>query len=327
MNSSVAMRSEPPRHRPRKRFGQHFLSDVWAQKVVQAINPQPGDVFLEIGPGAGAITLPLAATGAPILAVEIDRDLVAALAARVPPNVTLLTGDFLRTEVMNFLAGLSPVRPPVGVASSISTARGAPPPLARPAALEDSLSSAGLSMPRGASPPTTKRVRVVGNVPYNLSSAILFRLIELYRRDGVFADATVMLQREVADRLVAKPGTKAYGVLSISAQIHTTMTRLLELPPGAFRPAPKVHSAVARIVFHPPAVRLVDEPLFDRMIRTMFSARRKTLSNALKPFDQTAPAVLALCGIDGRRRPETLQLAELARLAELFASAKRPLML
>ena len=300
-DSSVAMRSEPPRHRPRRRFGQHFLSDVWAQKVVQAINPQPGDVFLEIGPGAGAITLPLAATGAPILAVEIDRDLVAALAARVPPNVTLLTGDFLRTEVMNFLSGLSPVRPPV-VGGRIAPAG-------------------------GASPPTTKRVRVVGNVPYNLSSAILFRLIELYRRDGVFADATLMLQREVADRLVAKPGTKAYGVLGISAQIHTTMTRLLELPPGAFRPAPKVHSAVVRMVFHPPAVRLVDEPLFDRMIRAMFSARRKTLSNALKPFDQTAPVVMALCGIDGRRRPETLQLTDLARLAELFASAKRPLML
>jgi 16S rRNA (adenine1518-N6/adenine1519-N6)-dimethyltransferase len=285
------MRPAPPAHRPRKRFGQHFLSDLWAQKVVQAIDPQPGDVFLEIGPGSGAITLPLASMGMPVLAVEIDRDLVGALASRIPSNVTLLTGDFLSTEVMTYLSGLSPLRPPAMAAS-----------------------------PR-------KKIRVVGNVPYNLSSAILFRLIELYRRDGVFADATIMLQREVADRLVAKPGTKAYGVLSISAQVHTTTMRVLDLPPGAFRPPPKVRSTVVRMEFHLPAVRLVDEQLFDRMIRVMFSARRKTLSNALKPFDATAPAVLALAGIDSRRRPETLQLAELARLVELFASVRRPPML
>ena len=285
------MTRDRPIHQPRKRFGQHFLSDVWARKVVTAIGPEPGDVFLEIGPGPGAITLPLAATGAPVLAVEVDRDLVAALATRVPPNVTLLAGDFLRVEVMTFLSGLSPLRPP------------------------------------GQAAAPARRIRVVGNVPYNLSSPILFRLIDLYRRDGVFADATIMLQREVADRLVAKPGTKAYGVLSISAQMHTTITRLLDLPPGAFRPAPRVHSTVVRMAFHPPSVRLVDEALFDRMLRMMFSARRKTLSNALKPFDATTPAVLALAGIDGRRRPETLQLSELARLVEIFASIRRTDML
>ena len=275
--------------RRRKRFGQHFLSPAWTQKVIAAIAPAPGDVFLEIGPGRGALTLPLAATGVPILAVEIDRDLVAALAPRVPPNVTLLIGDFLKTDVMPFLSGLEPQRPP------------------------------------GAAPnQPARRFRVAGNVPYNLSTPIIFRLIDLQRRHRLFTDATIMLQREVADRLLARPGTKAYGVLSVSAQMHTRITRLLDLPPGAFRPAPKVRSSVVRLEFGPPAARVSDEALFDRLLRALFSARRKTLANALKQFDPTAPAVLALAKLDGRRRPETLQVTEIARLAELFASVRRP---
>ena len=95
------------RHRPRKRFGQHFLQAQWAEKVVKAIAPAPGDVFLEIGPGPGALTFPLARSGAPILAVEIDRDLVADLARRVPPNVTVVSGDVLQTDVIPFLTGLA----------------------------------------------------------------------------------------------------------------------------------------------------------------------------------------------------------------------------
>jgi 16S rRNA (adenine1518-N6/adenine1519-N6)-dimethyltransferase len=273
----------------RKRFGQHFLAPEWAQKVVRAIAPEPGDVFLEIGPGAGALTLPLAATGAPILAIEIDRDLAAALAARVPGNVTLMTADFLKTDVLPFLAGLEPQRPP-----------------------ERTLQN----QPR--------RLRAVGNLPYNLSSPIMFRLIDLHRRHGVLSDAILMVQREVADRLTARPGTKAYGVLTVSAQMHARLHRLLDLPPGAFRPVPRVHSSVVRMEFGPPAARVVDEALFDRLVRALFGARRKVLANALKQFDPRGPEVLARSGLDGRRRPETLQVTELARLAELLAVLKRP---
>lgn len=271
--------------RSRKRFGQHFLAPEWANKVVRAIGAQPGDVFLEIGPGTGALTVPLAASGAPILAVEIDRDLAAGLAKRIPGNVTVLTADFLDTDVLPFLAGLEPQRPP-----------------------------------QQAAPSRTRRFRVVGNLPYNLSTPIIFRLIDLYRRDGLLADATLMLQREVADRLVARPGTKAYGVLSVAVQLHTRIVRLLDLPPGAFRPAPKVRSAVVRLEFGRPTARVVDEPLFDRLVRGLFSARRKMLANALKQFDPRGPEVLAQSGLDGRRRPETLEVAEFARLAELFAA-------
>ena len=278
------------RHRARKRFGQHFLVDAWARKVVDAIAPAPGDVFLEVGPGKGAITLPLAQTGAPILAVEIDRDLSRELAARVPANVTLLTGDILQQDVLGFLTGLEPQRPP------------------------------GWSGPAGA----PRRYRAVGNLPYYLSTPILFRLLEIHRRHGFFADATLMLQREVADRLAARPGTKAYGVLTIMIAMYARVERLLQLPPGAFVPPPNVRSTVVRLAFGPAAVKVSDEALFERLVRALFTTRRKTLANGLKAFDPTGAAVLALSDLDPRRRPETLSLSELARLTDLLAAVRRP---
>lgn len=250
----------------------------------------PGDVFLEIGPGTGALTFPLAATGVPILAVEIDRDLAAGLARQAPSNVTIMSGDILKTDFMPVLSGLAPQATP---------------------------ESAGRPAP-------ARRVRIVGNLPYYIASPILFHLLDMYRQHAFFSDATMMLQREVADRLVARPGSKDYGVLTIMMGIRAQVSRLLDLPPGAFTPPPKVRSSVVQLTFGAMQVRLPDEALFERMVKAMFGQRRKTLANALKSFDATAPAVLALAGLDGRRRPETLQLIEMARLAELFASVRRP---
>jgi 16S rRNA (adenine1518-N6/adenine1519-N6)-dimethyltransferase len=254
--------------------------------VVNTIDVQPQDVLLEIGPGAGAITLPLAQTGAPILAVEIDRDLAADLAGKVPPNVSLITADFLKTDVLSYLTALQPNRPP-GFPADIP-----------------------------------RRFRVIGNLPYNISSPILFRLIELSRAHGLFADATLMVQREVADRLVAKAGKKDYGVLSIFAQIHADIDRRLDVPPTAFSPPPKVRSSVIRMTFRRSPVRIVDDALFERIVKGAFMQRRKTVANALKSLEPTAPAVLALAGIDGKRRPETLTLEDFARLTEFFARLK-----
>jgi 16S rRNA (adenine1518-N6/adenine1519-N6)-dimethyltransferase len=168
-------------------------------------------------------------------------------------------------------------------------------------------------------------VRVAGNLPYNVSSPILFKLLAAHRAGGRLIDATLMLQREVAERLHAAPGGRDYGVLSIVTQLHADVRRLLTLPPGAFRPAPKVHSAVVSLTFRAPAVRLTDEPLFETMVRSMFTQRRKMLSNALSRFGDdrgvSAATALSRAGIDPRRRPETLQLEELARLAELFVGS------
>jgi 16S rRNA (adenine1518-N6/adenine1519-N6)-dimethyltransferase len=137
-------------------------------------------------------------------------------------------------------------------------------------------------------------------------------------------DATLMVQREAAERIQAKPGGGDYGVLAILVQLHADVRRALNLPPGAFRPPPRVHSAVVALSFRAPRVAFRDQEIFTGMVRSMFTHRRKTLANALRPFADTrradAAQVLRAAEIDPRRRPETLQLEELARLADLFAA-------
>jgi 16S rRNA (adenine1518-N6/adenine1519-N6)-dimethyltransferase len=271
-----------------KKYGQHFLEPQWADKLVAAIDPRPGDRFLEIGPGPGALTLRLAPHVAHLTAVEIDRVMVAALRPRLPENVTLVEEDFLGVD----LAALGP----------------------------------------GA-------LRVAGNLPYNVSSPILFKLLD-WASSGIrqktaasfsgkqaaplLRDAMLMVQREVAERIAAGPGGADYGVLAILVQLHADVRRVLTLPPGAFRPPPKVHSAVVALTFRAPKVPVRDEAVFTDMVRSMFTQRRKTLANALRPFAETRAAgatdALAAAGVDPRRRPETLQLEELARLADFFAT-------
>jgi 16S rRNA (adenine1518-N6/adenine1519-N6)-dimethyltransferase len=174
-------------------------------------------------------------------------------------------------------------------------------------------------------------LRVAGNLPYNAASPILFKLLGA-RRDGVaLTDATLMVQREVADRIEGQPGTKAYGTLSIFVQLRADVQRLMTLPPGAFRPVPKVHSAVLRFEFREPRVQMTDEPTFEALVRSIFTQRRKTLSNALRRFAAERGLdprlAIARAALDGTRRPEALQLTELARLADVFTSrVSRPVL-
>ena len=261
----------------RKRFGQHFLEPAWVTKLVAAIAPTAADRFIEIGPGRGAITEPLAARVEAVVAVEVDRDLAQQLAARGLPNLTVINADVLTIDLASIAAGL-------------------PAP-----------------------------IRVAGNLPYNISSPILFRLLAA-SISARFQDATLMLQKEVADRLVANPGTSEYGVLTLSTKIRADVTPLLSLPPGAFRPAPQVRSTVIRLDFRPPPTGVTNPELTVEIIRSVFTQRRKTLSNALAPFAtsraRTAREALAAAGIDPMRRPETLELAEFARLAAVFAKTR-----
>jgi len=285
--------------RARKRFGQHFLEPVWAAKLVELISPRPDQTFLEIGPGTGALTRPLARSGARILAIEIDRDLAARLARELPPNVTVVTGDFLEADLLPVLLGLLPQQP------ARQAAAGGPASFAPPA----------------------PAVRVVGNLPYNVSSPMLFRLLALQQERSIFADATLMVQQEVADRIAAKAGSREFGPLAIFTQLDAEVTRLLALPPGAFRPVPKVRSAVVRLRFRPQEVAIPDPELFSTMVRRLFMGRRKTVLNAVRSYaaglGASPEAGLAIAGIAAARRPETLQLSELARLAAFFASARR----
>lgn len=263
----------------RRRFGQHFLEPAWVRKLVELIDAQPSDAFLEIGAGRGALTLPLAQRLDRLVAVEIDRDLVADLSRRLPANVHLLNTNVLDTDLKALLDGEFP----------------------------------------GAS-----RVRVAGNLPYNVAVPILLKLLRLRRDMDRLSDAIVMLQQEMADRILAEPGTKDYGVLTILLRIRATATRLLSLPPGAFRPSPKVMSALIRLEFHPPSVALKDERGFEKLVRNLFTKRRKTVLNALKtvtdPLGLSAADTLAKLGLDSRRRPETLEVTELAALADFLAA-------
>lgn len=268
-------------NRPRKRFAQHFLESAWVKKLVDVAAIGPDDAVLEIGPGRGAITRPLAEKARQLLAIEVDRDLAADLAAAHIPNVSVVTSDILDVD-------LTPV----------------------------------ITEWLGAPPGPSNQIRIVGNLPYNISSPILFTLLDLAAKTGGVRDALLMLQKEVADRLVAKTGTGEYGVLTVQTAVHADVTKVLSLPPGAYRPPPKVHSAVVRLAFRPPTVEIRDHDVFVRMVRAMFTQRRKTSANALKAFGEQrgvdSAAALSSAGIDPRRRPETLQLAELARLSGEF---------
>lgn len=263
-----AARNLPP---ARKRFGQHFLEPAWVKKLIGAVAPQSDDTFLEIGPGRGALTVPLAERAGRVVAIEIDRDLAEALPSKVPPHVKVIEGDFLDADLEAVLGG------------------------------------------------ERRPVRVVGNLPYNVSSPILFKLLRAAGEGRLLSDATLMLQKEVADRLAAPPGSGDYGALAIQVAVTADVERLLTLPPGAFRPPPKVTSAVVQLRFRPPAVDVGDPAVFERIVRGVFLQRRKTIQNALKPvadsLGRTAADLLARAGIDPGRRPETLTVGELGALS------------
>jgi 16S rRNA (adenine1518-N6/adenine1519-N6)-dimethyltransferase len=259
------------RLRPRKRFGQHFLEPAWVVKLLDSLSPSPDDVFVEIGPGRGAMTVPLAEHVRRVVAVEIDRDLAAILEGRAAPNIAVVPADFLEVDVEELVEA------------------------------------------------EQKPVRVVGNLPYNVSSPILFKLLHAAREGLTLSDATLMLQKEVADRLSAQPGTREYGVLAIQVALFADVERVLTLPPGAFRPPPKVMSAVVRLRFRPALADVGSLETFERVVRGIFLQRRKRLLNALKPvaesFGRSAAEVLAATDVDGTKRPEELTLRDVAQLS------------
>ena len=250
--------------RPRKRFGQHFLHDPGVlQRILEAVNPASQDAVIEIGPGEGALTRPLLARLQRLTAIEIDRDLAAALAQAFPAErLTLVNADVLEHDFSCYPPGF----------------------------------------------------RVVGNLPYNISTPILFHLARYADR---VRDMHFMLQKEVVERMVARHSTPDYGRLSVMLQVRFAMTKLFNIGPGAFRPPPKVDSAVVRLVPLPekPAC---DEMALEKIVREAFSARRKTLRNAL-PLE---PADYARLGIDPQLRPENLAPPDYVRIAARLSLPK-----
>ena len=247
----------------RKRFGQHFLHDARIiERIVAAIDPQPGDALLEIGPGHGALTVPLLEAAGRLDAIEIDRDLAAELRARFGTRgLVLHESDALRFDV-----------------AALAAARG-------------------------------QRLRVIGNLPYNVSTPLLFHLLEA--RASII-DLHIMLQREVIERICAAPGSGDYGRLTVMLAPWVTAEHLFDVGPGAFRPVPQVWSAVARLSMRQTPAFAVDAR-YARVVSAAFSQRRKTLRNALRSLLDAEK--IAACGIDPGARPETLAPAQFAALA------------
>jgi 16S rRNA (adenine1518-N6/adenine1519-N6)-dimethyltransferase len=265
---------------PKPKLGQHFLTDPSAaQRIVEALGDTSQDTVLEIGPGRGVLTALLSRLTRRLIAVEIDRVLAAQLRMKfaLAPNVEIIEADILSIDFDSLF--------------------GPKPGSTRP----------GMAI-------TPERVRVVGNIPYYITSDILLRLFE-YRQ--YFSTVVVMVQREVAERLNAKPGGSEYGLLSATAQLYARVENLFTIPPAAFSPPPKVQSAVVRLTMDPKFEQLgVPESGFIDFLRLSFGQKRKTIWNNLKTnYDSsTLRSALAEAGVKPGARAEALPLEKTAAL-------------
>ncbi len=256
-------------HRARKRFGQNFLTDESIiHHLLRQIHALPGQRVIEIGPGRGALTDGLLASGADVRVIELDRDLIPILRSRFEadyPALVIHQADALQFDFNQL-----------------------------------------------ASP--EKQLRIVGNLPYNISTPLIFHLLEF--RDHI-SDMHFMLQKEVVDRMTASPGEKDWGRLGIMTQYHCQAQMLFEVPPESFDPVPKVDSAIVRLIPHRQLPHLAtDAATLDQVVKLAFQQRRKTLRNALRNlFDAET---LSMLGIDPVLRPENLSLADYVMLANFL---------
>ena len=252
-------------HRPRKRFGQHFLHDQRIiGKILAAIAPRPGERLLEIGPGLGAITLPLLERCGALTAIELDRDVIPRLEAAAAGKGALqvIQGDALEADI-------SALAPPGG------------------------------------------KLRLLGNLPYNISTPLLFHFLE---HADCISDMHFMLQKEVVVRMAASPGGKEYGRLTVMLAARCKVEPLFNIGSGAFRPPPKVESSFVRLTPHEaPPFPITDPARFAQVVTQAFSHRRKTLRNALMGLVDAEAMVRA--GIDPQARPETLSPGDYAQLS------------
>tara|TARA_E500000331_G_scaffold352554_1_gene401416 strand:- start:849 stop:1616 length:768 start_codon:yes stop_codon:yes gene_type:complete len=246
----------------RKRFGQHFLKDPnIIRRIVEEVSPRPVDHVIEIGPGHGAITDLLAASGCRLQLVEIDRDLVRELGERYGTQINILTADALKLDY----------------------------------------GSLGNSL------------RIVGNLPYNISSPLLFKLYEYTEQ---IQDMVFMLQEEVVDRICAAAGSKDYGRLSVMSQYYCSAEKLFKVAPSAFSLKPKVNSAIIRLTPHQKPRQAKNFQCLQEIVTTAFNQRRKTIRNSLKPLLNVEQ--LTSLGIDSNLRPEVLGLEEFINCANLL---------
>lgn len=260
---------------PKKSLGQNFLQDKKKlERIVQTIDPQPGEYIIEIGPGPGALTDYLIKSEANVIGIDVDPRAVEYLQSKYPkdqfPNFDVLLKDFLTVDLQEFVRSVSP-----------------------------------------------DRIKIVGNIPYNISSQIFFRIFENYE---LFSKSVLTVQKEVAQRVVAKEGNKTYGILSIAAGLVSVPKIALDIPPGCFFPKPKVTSSVIEII-------LRDDSLCEdfketmKLVRAAFNQRRKKLSNSLAVYIKDRG--IETSGNDRladffTKRPEALSVNEFIELYDIL---------
>ncbi len=247
----------------KRSLGQNFLVDQnYIKRIVDAVDPFPGDTIIEIGPGRGAITEQLVESGANVIAIELDREFVSLL-------------NELFTESVNFRV----------------------------------IEADATTIDFGSLIAPSSSAKLVANLPYNVSTAILQALAKQRRS---FSSLVLMFQKEVVDRIAAMPGNSERGYLTVITEFAFTSEKLFDVPPTAFRPVPKVDSSVARLTPKPPSIADSDE--FNSLVSLAFRQKRKTLANNLKGIYPNISETLLLAEIDGGRRAETLMLSEWLRL-------------
>lgn len=254
-------------HAPRKRFGQHFLTNTQViQNIISAIAPKPEQHLVEIGPGKGALTLPLLESGCQLDVIELDRDLIQWLdeKAKSFKQLRVHQADVLKFDFTQL-----------------------PQPF-----------------------------RVVGNLPYNISTPLLFHL--LANASDIIQDMTFMLQKEVVERMIAMPSSSEYGRLSVMLQYHCQIEKLFDVSPDAFYPPPKVTSSIVQLIpYATPPVEVINLKHFTKIVTLAFSQRRKTLRNTLKTVLNIKDIESA--GINPQVRAETLTLEEFAQLSNKYS--------
>jgi 16S rRNA (adenine1518-N6/adenine1519-N6)-dimethyltransferase len=273
------------KHIPRKRFGQHFLVDQGLiEQIADTIAPAPTDHLIEIGPGLGALTLPLLARSGAITVIELDRDLAAHWRGKAGSGaghdtvIQVIESDVLKVDFAQILPAVSAIKKEVN------------------------------------SPP--QLLRIAGNLPYNISTPILFHLLPIAH---LVKDQHFMLQKEVIDRMVAQPSTSDYGRLSVMLQWRYAMDNFLHVPPEAFDPPPRVQSAVVRMIPHAhPA--LLEPALLEELVKVAFSQRRKLLRHSLGRWLDDKKFSGAF---DVQRRAEEVPVSEFVSLAQALSATSR----
>lgn len=280
----------------KKKFGQHFLIDKnIVSKIVEAAEISPGERVVEIGPGRGVLTRALLKAGASVTAIEVDRDLSEPLQEVFgeDPNFTLIISDCLDIDYIELAGELHDIE--IGSEGAVASDR---------------------------------KIKLVSNLPYNISGPLIAKFIE---ERQAFTSLVLMIQKEVAMRLTAKPSTKDYGSLTVMARAFTETRRLFDVAPTCFRPVPKVNSSVIKMIvpykvgevyYDGERVEVEDEAHFKRVVRGAFSQRRKTLNNTMRSIGYTTEEIAAAfssIGMDPGRRGETLTVLEFVALSRALA--------